>query len=304
MKILASITLLSFMLLPFMASAQGGLVPCDGTDCTACDLVQLGETVLNLTITVMLTIFSIIVAAGGYGLVTSGGNTQAKSDAKSKITNALIGLIIVLAAWILVDTLSRGLLASDDGTLDGSMPWNDIQCGVPPVLEDGSNESPSSDGSSGGTSGGTQITSGGSFPAPCSSCGGLDGAAVFSALSAEGITITSSGGCTDPNQSNCTGLSGIQSTTIDAITDLKDDCGCAINITGGTETGHSTTNPTSNHQSGHKLDISLNPEIDAYIEDNFVDDGTWSDGTQLYRDESNGAIYAKEGNHWDIQYGN
>lgn len=108
----------------------GGFVPCQGTSCSACDLVTLGKNILDWLIGVMLVIFAIILAVAGFGLVTSGGNPQAKTDAKKKIMSAFIGIVIVLAAWLLIDTLMKVMLAGGKGEIGNYGPWSQIQCGT------------------------------------------------------------------------------------------------------------------------------------------------------------------------------
>lgn len=74
-----------------------------------------------------MILFAVLAVWAGFGLVTSGGNPTALTDAKSRFTNAFIGLLIVLSAWLLVDTLMRGLLGGE-GEIRGYGPWSEIQC--------------------------------------------------------------------------------------------------------------------------------------------------------------------------------
>lgn len=70
-----------------------------------------------------------------------------------------------------------------------------------------------------------------------------------------------------------------------------------IVITGGTEAGHL---PGKNsHETGHKVDLRRNLTIDNFIEKKFSYFGIREDGYMLYVSPS-GALYAKEGNHWDV----
>lgn len=62
-------------------------------------------------------------------------------------------------------------------------------------------------------------------------------------LEAAGISIYSSGGCSDQNNPHCTSLQGIHSECIDGpygIIAFKRNSGCSITITGGTEVGHAS----------------------------------------------------------------
>jgi len=95
----------------------------------------MGNTVLNWLIGVMFVVFAVIVAVAGWGLITSGGNQTALSAAKSKFTNAIIGLIIVLAAWLIVDTIMRGLVTGGAGEIEGFGPWSQIECVDQPTTE-------------------------------------------------------------------------------------------------------------------------------------------------------------------------
>jgi DNA-binding transcriptional MerR regulator len=105
----------------------GGLVPCSGIECNMCSAISLIERIINWLIGIMLVVFAGITAWAGFKLVTSGGNPEAKTAAKSLLTNAFIGIVIVLTAWLLIDTLMRAILPSGTGELEGG-PWNSVEC--------------------------------------------------------------------------------------------------------------------------------------------------------------------------------
>jgi hypothetical protein len=129
------VILLILAVFPGVVGAAG-LVPCEGTECSACNLVEMGNTILQWLIGVLFVVFAVVAAMGGFALVTSGGNPEAKSNAKSKLVNALVGLIIVFGAWILVDTIMRGLLASGTDEISGYGPWSQVKCGTQTQSED------------------------------------------------------------------------------------------------------------------------------------------------------------------------
>jgi hypothetical protein len=120
-----------------------------------------------------------------------------------------------------------------------------------------------------------------------------------SQLSAAGISWTSSGGCTDRTNSTCTSFEGIRQATIDGAITLKNASGCALTITGGTETGHATG--TYSHSTGYKLDFARTTCLTSWVHNTYSYSGTRSDGTPLYTAAS-GNVYADEGNHWDVLY--
>lgn len=127
----------------------------------------------------------------------------------------------------------------------------------------------------------------------------LSQADAFSRVHSAGISVVSSGGCSDRSRSNCTSLDQINESTIDGIITLKKASGCAITITGGTEVGHASG--TYSHYNGYKVDISITTCDSNYITKNFTYQGKRSDGAPLYKSAA-GNLYANEGSHWDITY--
>jgi hypothetical protein len=114
-----------------------------------------------------------------------------------------------------------------------------------------------------------------------------------------GITWSSSGNCSDRKKKNCTSFEEINSATIDGIIAFKKASGCDINITGGTEIGHSSG--TQSHWNGYKLDITPSVCVSDYIKNHFKEAGVRGDGAKMYKDDA-GNIYARETSHWDITY--
>lgn len=113
---------------------------------------------------------------------------------------------------------------------------------------------------------------------------------------AAGITWSSSGNCSNRYNSTCTSFEQINLTTVQGAETLKRASGCALNITGGTETGHASG--TYSHWNGYKLDYSLYTCVGNYIRNNFsyIGGNKWRSGS--------GNIYYLESNHWDVTYYN
>lgn len=139
------------------------------------------------------------------------------------------------------------------------------------------------------------------FAAPANAATFLTHAQATSQLASAGISWTSSGGCSDRNGSTCTSFDQVRQTTIDGIRTFRSASGCAIMITGGTETGHS--GGTYSHWNGYKLDIRLSTCVDGYITNNFTYVGYISGWGHQYRSAA-GNLYTNEGNHWDILFYN
>ena len=103
-----------------------GFIPCSGTTCSPCDLIVLFNTVLKWFLTISFLIFAIVALVAGIKLVTQ-GNPGALADAKKSFTNAFIGLIIILSAFLIVDTLMRYLVRGG-GDIEGYGPWQKVAC--------------------------------------------------------------------------------------------------------------------------------------------------------------------------------
>ena len=275
-----------FLLLPGaeVYAGPGGFVPCEGTECSACDLVTLIQRLLVWLIGIIFVIFAVLLAVAGFGLVTSGGNQTALSDAKSKFTNALIGIVIVLAAWLMVDTLMRAILPGDTGTISGWGPWMEVQCfeqteAIPYVREGADAPDPVS----------------GDVTDPASVEGTLGHSEAAQQLADEGIQIKASGECSDKSNPTCTSLEGARPRTVERTIELADAVGSEnVVVTGFTETGHSR-NGNYRHDNGYKVDLRTTPALNQHIEDNFQ-----SIGGNKWRDPDGNIYYRHEPDHWDV----
>jgi hypothetical protein len=120
-----------------------------------------------------------------------------------------------------------------------------------------------------------------------------------SQFSAAGISWTSSGGCSDRTNPTCTSFEGLRQASVDGAITLKSASGCALTITGGTETGHA--GGTYSHGAGYKLDFSRTSCLTSWVHSTYTYIGQRSDGAALY-EAASGNVYADEGNHWDVLY--
>lgn len=148
---------------------------------------------------------------------------------------------------------------------------------------------------------GAGVLAAGAAVATASPASALTHSEAAGQLRAAGISISSSGGCSDQGTPTCTSLTGVRQATISGAITLKNASGCALNVTGGTEVGHA--GGTYSHGNGYKLDFSLSSCLTSYVQNTFTYVGTRGDGAALYRAGS-GNEYAKEGNHWDVTYYN
>lgn len=87
----------------------GGLVPCNGPNCTICSLATLAQNLLTIGIYLSVFLSAVLFAWAGWKYLSAGGNPSEINAAKNIFWNVAVGLIIILAAWLIVDTLIHTL---------------------------------------------------------------------------------------------------------------------------------------------------------------------------------------------------
>ncbi|MGW0435593.1 hypothetical protein ACWDV4_24015 [Micromonospora sp. NPDC003197] len=118
-------------------------------------------------------------------------------------------------------------------------------------------------------------------------------------LQAAGISWASSGGCSDRDVPTCTSFEGIRPATITGIITFKQVSGCAITITGGTETGHAGTGYS--HSNGYKVDVRLTACVQNHVANHYTYLGHIAGFGHQYKSRA-GNLYTRESTHWDILY--
>lgn len=156
----------------------------------------------------------VMIVLGGIFYMTSAGNPAAVSAAKDRIKAALIGLLIAVSSYLIINAINPNLLSLD------------FSESVTPITSGTTSSSPPSNGSS---------------PPPPASGETLTNAEAVAMLQEANIDVTSSGFCHDATQPSCTSLEGIPKSAIEKIILGQQQCessGCGARVTGGTETGH------------------------------------------------------------------
>lgn len=88
--------------------------------------LQLIQNLMNASISFGIVIFVLIIAFAGMLWILTPTNPENHSQAKKVLTNAVIGLLIILSAWLIVDFVMK-LLYNQDAP--GFGPWNSIISG-------------------------------------------------------------------------------------------------------------------------------------------------------------------------------
>ncbi len=104
------------------AAAQGqGLVPCVGIECQWRHLYILIDKIIDFGMYLVLPIAVVMIVVGGIMIMTSAGSEKRYSKGKEIITAGVVGLVIALLAWLIIDTIIKVLSGGDFG------PWNRLK---------------------------------------------------------------------------------------------------------------------------------------------------------------------------------
>lgn len=114
-------------IIPYAVSAAGmpdRIVPCSGIDCGCADLAIVAQNIINASIFVAVFLSAILFAWAGWKMISgkSVGSGEAVGQAKEILWNVIIGLVVIIAAWLIVDTIVKTITAN--GTVQGV--WNTI----------------------------------------------------------------------------------------------------------------------------------------------------------------------------------
>lgn len=122
-KILAHVITLSILIIPGVIMAEevemSGLVPVcntealpDGTFKNPCGFdyfMTMLNYIIDWAVKYLITpIFAILFIYAGFLYMTSSGNATTKNKAKKIIKNSLLGYLLVLCSWLIVDTILKG----------------------------------------------------------------------------------------------------------------------------------------------------------------------------------------------------
>lgn len=138
-KYIFLILIISGLILPVVSFAgdfSGPLVPC-GTSanpnaCTLCDLFTMIQTIIDFISAGIFVLAVIFITVGGLMILLAGANPGNLDLGKKMITNAIIGVIISLLAWTVINMVFNTLVGDNKNF---PAPWNKIECKGGGVVE-------------------------------------------------------------------------------------------------------------------------------------------------------------------------
>ncbi len=113
------------------STVASGIIQCGRPGhelCTLCDLIKGIYDIVQyiIKIAVWVTLAAIAVGGGMYAL--SAGESKMIELAKGAMKNALIGLVIVLTAWLMINTLLLVIGTQSNLGISGVVSWGKFEC--------------------------------------------------------------------------------------------------------------------------------------------------------------------------------
>lgn len=238
---------------------------------TAASPADMVGKIYTYALSIAGALATIRVVYGGILYVISAGNSSKQTDARDIITSAVWGLVLLAGAYLLLNAINPTIVQLNNPNLPAVQMVTSTSANNPANPSFSPSCPPSLD------------------PDLC-----LQEVSMEKNLQSNGISITSTGNCDDPTNPSCTSLYGFPQSGIDSIINLKDNCGCTINISGGTEVGH------QEHGFGIAIvDMSFSPSLDSYIY-NQISAGNSPALNTDYRG-ADGNSYRYESDHWHVR---
>lgn len=103
-----------------------GVCTCPGTAPGWGCVLQVVQNLENAIIPFAILLLTVYIGYAGIGLILSPTNEENRSKARARIINAIIGILIVLVAWLLVDSIMKVLYDGNGQNKTNLGPWNSI----------------------------------------------------------------------------------------------------------------------------------------------------------------------------------
>lgn len=105
---------------------NGNVEMCITGECTTCGLVTLASNLINFAIFLAVIAAALLFAYAGGLYIFSAASPGNISKAHRIFWDVLLGLLFILAAWLVIDTVMKVLYGNDASKWG---PWNQILCG-------------------------------------------------------------------------------------------------------------------------------------------------------------------------------
>jgi hypothetical protein len=90
--------------------------------CTFCDALVVTQNIIKLLLEFATIAATVMIVVGALMMMFAAGSEERFATGKKTILNAVIGLAIALASWLIVNILLQFLSGTPN------LPWNQINC--------------------------------------------------------------------------------------------------------------------------------------------------------------------------------
>src|SRR3989338_6683642 len=113
-QVLSIVLVFAFMLAPVALAQTGFQVPSSGGTGLPNDTSISGfiMKIINIALAVAGLIAVLFLIIGGFRYITSAGNEETAEQAKKIITNAIIGIVVIILSFVIVRVISSALLTN------------------------------------------------------------------------------------------------------------------------------------------------------------------------------------------------
>jgi hypothetical protein len=138
-KVLSAIILLTFLVLPTILITQTNSVSASSLWYAQVGIEDVGQQaygestpqdiritvmkIVNVVLQFLSVIFLILILISGYQWMTAGGNEEQVTKAKKNLSNAVIGLVIILASWSIAYFILRRMVAIVNNEMNYLNPY-------------------------------------------------------------------------------------------------------------------------------------------------------------------------------------
>lgn len=145
-KLIISLSTIFVLTSPLISSASvfwswgQSLVPCGpGTaipQCSLCNLFTLGQHLISFGFTLVVEVLApIAIVIGGFYIMTSGDSPSRLEQGKKTIIYAIIGVIIALASFTIINTFMWLIGTTTIRGSDSSWSWSRFSCSTKTTVQ-------------------------------------------------------------------------------------------------------------------------------------------------------------------------
>lgn len=96
--------------------------------CGLCDGLIVAKNIIDILFVLSILVSVGFIVYGSIRLMLTAGSESNIKESKGIILDALLGLVIALCSWLIINTLLHFLSVSSGGANLSWLPWNDINC--------------------------------------------------------------------------------------------------------------------------------------------------------------------------------